>query len=152
MAPGAVGRPVMTGPARTWHVTAAGGRGYVADELTWYEQPGRYQVQVTLSTTGPVNVEVWDDTGHVLLAQRRIPGTAGVESVGLPVNATTAYPVRLSSGWGPFRADFVPPRPGQLEVRVWSPGGAVVNVYRAEITRASGSVASRERRMESNGT
>jgi hypothetical protein len=143
MAPGAVGRPVMTGPARTWHVTADGGRGYVVDELIWQDVPGRYQAHVALSATGPVNIEVWNSVGRVLLAQRRIPGTAGVESVGLPVNATTAYPVRLSSGWGPFRADFVPPRPGVLEVRVWSPGGDVVNVYSAAITRASSSAGRR---------
>ena len=48
-----------------------------------------------------------------------------------------AYPASPYSGWGPFRAKFVPPPSGQrLEVRVWSPGGGTVNVYRAELTRA----------------
>lgn len=150
MAPGAVGRPVMTGPARTWCVTTVGGRGYVADELTWYEPPGRYQVQVTLSTTGPVNVQVWG--GHVLLARRGTSGTAGVEPVVLQVHATTAYQARLYSGWGPFRADFAPPRAGELEVRVWSPGGQTVNVYSAEIVSASSRAARGKRRTESKGS
>ena len=89
---------------------------------------------MTLSATGPVNVEVWDDNGDVLLARRSIPATAGVKSITLPVNATTGYPASVYSGWGPFRATFVPPPSGQrLEVRVWSPGGESVNVYRAEL-------------------
>jgi uncharacterized membrane protein len=134
LAPGTAGRPVMTGPPGTWRVTAAGGRGYVVDELTWQELPGRYQAHVALSATGPVSVEVWDESGHLLLARRRVRGTPGVESVILPVHATTAYPVRPYSGWGPFRADFSPPRPGdRLEIRVWSPGGELVNVYGAEL-------------------
>ena len=139
MSPGAVGRPVMTGPAGSWHVTSAGGEGYVTDGLTWQEPPGRYQALVTLSTSGPVNVEVWNDTGHTLLARRSIPATAGIESIALAVDATTAYRTGAYSGWGPFRADFLPPPPGQrLEVRVWSPGSGAVNVYSAELARADG--------------
>lgn len=87
------------------------------------------------SATGPVNVEVWNDNGDVLLARRSIPATAGIETVVFPVDATTAYRSILYSGWGPFRADFVLPPPGQrLEVRVWSAGAGTVNVYRAELT------------------
>jgi Predicted membrane protein (DUF2079) len=152
MAPGTVGRPVMARPASTWCVTTAAGRGYVADELIWHEPPGRYQVQVTLSTTGPVNVQVWDDNGNVLLARRNVPGTTGVESVVLPVHPTTVYQARLYSGWGPFQADFVPPPGGELEVRVWSPGGYAVSVYRAEIARASSRAARPERGIESKGS
>ena len=72
-------------------------------------RPGRYQALVTLSATGPVNVEVWNDTGNVLLARRSIPATTGIESVVVPVDATTAYGAGAYSGWGPFRADFIPP-------------------------------------------
>jgi hypothetical protein len=153
LAPGAVGRPVMTGPAGTWRVTSTGGRGYVSDELAWLEPPGRYQALVSLSATGPVTVEVWNDTGNVLLARRSVPTTTGVESVSLSVDATTAYQARVYSGWGPFRADFVPPPRGErLEVRVWSPGGEMVNVYSAELVNASGSAPSLQSRIEIKGS
>ena len=134
MAPGAVGRSVMTGPPGTWRVTSSGGRGYVADEIAWQKPPGRYQALVTLSAAGPVNVEVWNDTGNVLLARRSIPATNGVESVVVPVDATIADRAGAYSGWGPFRADFIPPPEGErLEVRVWSPGAGTVNVYSADL-------------------
>jgi hypothetical protein len=137
LAPGTAGRPVLAGPAGSWRLASTGGKGYVADGLAWQVPPGQYQAQVSLSASGPVNVEVWNDTGHVLLARRSVPGTTGEETVTLPVNATTAYRARVFSGWGPFRAEFAPPPPGErLEVRVWSPGGKTVNVYSAELTPA----------------
>jgi hypothetical protein len=137
--PGAAGRAVMTGPAGTWHVRSTGGRGYVVDRLDWLAPPGGYQARVALSATGPVNVEVWNDTGDVLLARQSLPATSGVESVVLPVDATTAYRARAYSGWGPFRAEFVQPPAGEmLEARVWSPGGARVSVYSAELIGGSG--------------
>jgi hypothetical protein len=139
--PGTAGRVVMTGPAGTWHVASTGTRGYVVDRLDWLEPPGGYQAQVALSATGPVNVEVWNDTGKTLLARRSVPATTGIESVVLPVDATVAYRARSYSGWGPFRAYFVQPPPGELlEVRVWSPGGTTVNVYSADLVGGSGSV------------
>jgi len=132
--PGVAGRAVMSGPVKDWHVTSIGKSGYVTDGLAWRMAAGRYRASVTMSATGPVNVEVWNDTGNILLARRSIPGTKGIKSIILPVNATKAYVARTYSGWGPFRADFVPPKPGQrLEIRIWSPGGERVNVYRAEL-------------------
>ena len=131
---GAAGRVETTGQASAWYVTSTGDRGYVADELQWQEMPGRYQALVTLSTSGPVNVEVWDDTGNTLLARRSLVATQGVQTVALAVAATTVHQAGAYSGWGPFHADFIPPPPGRrLEVRVWSPGGSVVNVYSAEL-------------------
>ena len=104
-APGAAGRAVLTGPVSNWHVGSAGGQGYVCDGLAWLKPAGRYQASVTLSATGPVNVEVWDDNGDVLLARQSLPATAGVESITLPVNATTAY-----SAAGLLRVGAVPGR------------------------------------------
>ncbi len=137
MAPGAVGRRVMTGPPGTWRMTSSGGKGYVADEIVWQKPPGRYQALVTLSAADPVKVEVWNDTGNTLLARRSIPATTGVESVVIPVDATSAYHATPYSGWGPFRAEFVSrPEGQQLEVRVWSPGAGTVNVYSANLVGA----------------
>jgi Predicted membrane protein (DUF2079) len=137
--PGAAGRAVMTGPEQAWHVTASGQRGYVSDGLEWLKQTGNYLASVDLSSTGPVNVEVWNDTGDVLLSRRSVPAAARTTTVQIPVAATTAYQPGQYAGWGPFRADFLPPPPGQrLEIRVWSPGGETVHVYRASLTAAGG--------------
>lgn len=133
--PGGAGSSDLAGPVANWHAGSTGARGYVTDGLAWQKPVSRYQVSVRLSATGPVNVEVWDDTGNALLARRSVPATDGVTSVTLPVTAT-AYRARAYAGWGPFRADFVLPPGGQrLEVRVWSPGGEMVNVYSASLTQ-----------------
>jgi hypothetical protein len=125
-------------------VSSDGREGYIAEGLAWQEPPGRYQALVTMSATGPVNVEVWNDTGNTLLARHSVPVTTGIESVLLPVDATTAYHARAYPGWGPFRADFTAPSPGErLEVRVWTPGGSTVNVYGAELVGGAGIASSR---------
>ena len=109
----------------------------MADELAWQEPAGHYRASVTLSASGPVNVEVWNDTGHILITRRAIPSTDGVESLTMPVDAATPYRGGVFRGWGLFRADFTAPPPGErLEVRVWSPGHETVNVYRATLAKA----------------
>jgi hypothetical protein len=136
-APGPAGRAVLAGRPSSWHVTSTGRRGYVADRLEWARLPGPYQALVTLSATGPVNVEVWDNTGNVLLARRTLAGTTGTQTLALPVDAGHSYRRPPYSGWGPFRAKFGGgPRGERLEVRVWSPGGSTVNVYSAQLTKA----------------
>jgi hypothetical protein len=136
-APGAAGRAVLTGPPADWHVTSTGREGYIADRLAWQSAPGRYQASVTLSATGPVNVEVWNDTNHQLLTRRTLPRTAGIQTVTVPVDATATYQATVYGGWGPFRTKFPDPPSGeQLEVRVWSPGGGTVNVYQAALAHA----------------
>jgi hypothetical protein len=137
-AAGAAGLTMMSGPVSGWRVTATGARGYVADGIEWQEPAGSYRATVALSATGPVSVEVWDDTAGTLVARRTIPATDGIQQVTLPVDAPHAPNATVFSGWGPFRADFVPPPAGQLlEVRVWSPGGFAVSVYSAELTSAA---------------
>jgi hypothetical protein len=134
--PGIAGRAALTGPVPTWHLTATGARGYVADGLEWLEPTGAYRASVRLSSSGPVNVEVWDNTGNVLLARRAVPAATAARTVSFPVTAVTAYRPARYFGWGPFRADFIPPPPGQrLEVRVWSPGHEAVSVYTASLVR-----------------
>lgn len=134
---GAAGGIVTDGSASAWHMASTGSRGYVADGLQWQVPAGKYQALVSLSTTGPVNVEVWNDTRNTLLARRMLVPTDGAETVSLAVNATAVVPASIYSGWGPFRGDFIPPPPGnRLEVRVWSPGSSVVNVYSAELRPA----------------
>ena len=97
-------------------------------------------------------MEVWNDTSNTLLARRTIPATTGVESVVMPVDATTAYRASAYSGWGPFRAGFIPPPAGErLEVRVWSPGTGTVKVYSAELVGGGRSAAGRPGWIGSEG-
>jgi hypothetical protein len=140
---GAASLPVLDGAVSGWHMAATGAKGYVSDGMEWLERPGLYRAEVTLSASGsaaPVNVEVWDDNTSTLLARRAILQTDGIQQIVLPVTAPAGPNATVFKGWGPFRADFLSPKPGQsIEVRVWSPGGAAVNVYSAELTAASGS-------------
>ena len=142
---GAASRPVLDGAISNWHMAATGAKGYVADGIDWMESPGRYRAEVTLSASASasgalVNVEVWDDNTSTLLARRAIPYTDGIQEIVLPVTAPAAPNQTVFGGWGPFRAAFASPPPGQrIEVRVWSPGGAAVNVYSADLTTDSGS-------------
>jgi Predicted membrane protein (DUF2079) len=141
----AVSQPVLDGPVSDWHMAATGATGYVSDGMEWLESPGRYRAEVTLSASAaapgaPVNVEVWDNNTSTLLARRTIPQTTGIQQIVLPVVAPAGPNQTVFGGWGPFRAVFFSPPPGQrIEVRVWSPGRAAVNVYSAELASASGS-------------
>ena len=138
---GAASLPVLDGAPSRWHMAATGATGYVSNGMEWLESPGRYRAEVTLSASGaPVNVEVWDNNTSMLLARRTIPKTSGIQQMVMPVALPSGPNQAVFGGWGPFRADFNPSPPGQrIEVRVWSPGGAAVNVYSAELTTAAGS-------------
>ena len=128
---------MTSGPITQWHATSAGMKGYIADQIEWLKPTGRYLLRVTVSCAGPVNVEVWNDNGNMLLARRTVLATHGRASVSLPVDATVPYQQGVYSGWGPFRATFVPPEPGQrLEVRIWSLSNRTVNIYSARLTPA----------------
>lgn len=131
-APGAAGHAVLAGTPGRWHVTSGDQKGYVFDQAEWLEPPGQYTARVTLSARVPVNVEVWNDTGNVLLARRQIPPTAGTQTVTMDADASRDYQSAVYQGWGPFRARLGSGPAGQrLEIRVWTPGGGTVNVYDA---------------------
>ena len=126
------------------HGTALGGGFDIQrDQLEWRAPAGRYVADVTLATSGPVNVEVWNDTEDpaVLLTRRTVHVSGGPLQMTMPVNAATAYHDDVFSGFGPFHAEFNAPPSGQrLEVRVWSPGNTRVDVYGAELIPAGSSV------------
>ncbi len=136
-APGPAGRPVTVGPPPTWRAASTGREGYVVAGDYRRELPGRYTATVVLATTARVDVEVWDATGDVLLARRQLVATNGQEAVTVPVDVVRTYPHHTYTGAGPFRITPVEPPPGdQLEVRVWTPGGASVAVYSVELRPA----------------
>ncbi len=132
---GATGVPVLSGPPSTWHLESDGKLGYVLDKDYWREPPGLYKATVTVASSVPIDVEVWNATGAVLLVRRQMPPTNGSEALSVIVNAYRHYRHRhYFTGWGPFRALFTPPpSDNQLEVRVWSPGGGVVDVQSVQL-------------------
>ncbi len=120
----AVGHRIMQGSPSHWSVVANNSNaGYVLNGDYWRLPKGRYQASVSLQSSGPVNVEVWNDTGGVLLARRSLPWISGPQT--LHVNFTVAhqYPRRIYSGIGPFRYQpVIPTLDNNIEVRVWTPG------------------------------
>jgi hypothetical protein len=135
--PGAAGRAVTSGPPASWHVTSTGARGYVVSGLAWQVRPDAYRATVRLATSGPVNVELWDDNGPgALLARRAVAATSGPVTLTIPVNATVPLQPAVYRGWGPFRSAFItPPRGQRVELRVWSPGRASMSVYGASLVK-----------------
>lgn len=134
--PGQAGRSALTGPSAAWTAAATGAPGYVVAGDYWREPAGQYRVTVDLASTVPLNVEVWDDTGSVLLVRRTVATGGRWATVTAPLAATRIHPDRPYSGAGPLSVDPVPPPPGDvLEVRVWSPGGGAVRVRTVSLVR-----------------
>ena len=126
--PGPAGRAVMSGPETTWHLVSRAAPGYVLSGDYWRESPRSYVAVVDLRSRGPVTVEVWNDSGGVLLARRELPSASG--PVVIPVSAERVYPKRIFQGWGPFSTSLTPPAGGdRLEIRVWTPGGSATKVW-----------------------
>jgi hypothetical protein len=133
---GAAGTPDLIGPPSSWHLVSTGHAGYVLDQAYWLEPAGHYEASVMLASTVPVNVEVWNATGNVLLSRLTVPAATGVDTITMPVDAERIYPHHLFQGWGPFQAASTPPPAGnQLEIRVWSAGGGLVDVLQIGIQR-----------------
>jgi hypothetical protein len=132
---GAGGQAAVGGAVPDWHAGSIRRKGYVSDGIEWLLPLGSYTARIVLSSTGPANIEVWDNNGRsVLLARRSIASAAGRQTVILPVSVTAALRSSVYSGWGLFSAQFVPPVPGQrIEVRVWTAGSDTVKVYSARI-------------------
>ena len=134
---GVAGGVLRAGPEADWRAVANGRRGYVVSGDYWAEPPGVYEATVVLSSTVPVNVEVWNETGGIMLLRRSVPPTNGQEAIGGLVDDTRAYPPRpVYSGVDPFRIlPTSPTRNNRLEIRVWSPGGGAVSVASLELQR-----------------
>ncbi len=125
----------LTGPASSWHVAQSVDRpGYLLYGTQWLLVPGTYEATVTMASTGPVTVEVWDSTVGAILSRRQLPAVEAPRAVQSVVQVTEERPEQPFSGWGPF--SYLP-RPGasadRIEVRVWTPGTAPATVYQAEM-------------------
>src|ERR1700676_1724645 len=86
VAPGPSGVSRTNGPVTTWRLTGSDRPGYVLAYDYWKEPVGTYRATVTLSASGPVEVEVWNTTGDILLARRDLPMERGTTIVSFPVD------------------------------------------------------------------
>jgi Predicted membrane protein (DUF2079) len=134
--PGPSGSAILSGPPSTWYVAGTRQPGYVVDHAYWRKRPGSYQVSVSLAVSSTANVEVWNATTSRLLQRFSVPGTNGKTTIHTMVRVWRTPAEHLFRGWGPWRIQVQEPIGDQIEVRVWSPGGAdAVNVYRIGLRR-----------------
>ena len=73
--------PGTAGPRRprgTWRRPGSAS-GYVLYGAEWVLAPGTYQITVTMASSGPCIVEVWDSTTGVLLRRRHLPAVDGAD-------------------------------------------------------------------------
>lgn len=132
--PGA-GEAVLSGPPAGWHLASPGRPGYVASGDYQRLSPGAYLATAEVASTGPVSVEVWDDTDGKLLARRQLASTNGESAVQMAFRLDRLHPPRIYRGWGIWRLSPRSRAPGdQVEIRVYSPGSQVVDVYSLQLS------------------
>lgn len=135
--PGPAGTPLIGGPPSSWTLASSGRTGYVLSGDYWREPAGMFIATVRLATQVPLNVEVWNVTGNVLLARRSILPGRGFQTITIQVESDRIYRPDISSGWGPYQKLSVPrPSGNRLEIRVWSPGHGYAEVAGVGLTRA----------------
>ncbi len=127
------GLPTLTGLPARWTATSDGSKGYVVSGDYFFLPSGMYRANVTLSTSVPVDVEVWNDSGDVLLSHSRVEPTHGQQTIRMSVNGERHYHQRIPDGYGPFitrrtGTTNVPHGDNIFEIRVWSPGGGLIRV------------------------
>lgn len=131
------GHPVTSGGVQTWRMVADGGAGYVVYGDYRSLGVGAYQASVSMSSSGPANVEVWDSDTNQLLARRELPSTDGRVDVSIPFTQPTPGSAPIRHGVGIFQIHPIAPPPGQqIEVRVYDPGSSAIAVYSVGVSAA----------------
>ena len=126
------GQPVLSGPVSQWHISSSGKTGYLVDGFYKRLSPGAYKAVVNLSTTTPVTVEVWNATGSYLLRRDTLPPTNGQkETLTIPFISRRIFPhENFFHGYGLWQVLPPPPqRKNELELRIWSSGNQLTNIY-----------------------
>lgn len=134
------GLPVLDAHIPQWHIASTGKEGYLVDGFYRRLVPGSYSAMVRLSTTGPVNVEVWDATGSTLLKRATIPSTSGyIKTIKVAFLYNKVLPhLHFFRGYGLWQVTPPPPSSlNQIELRIWTAGTAITDVYGVNIRRIS---------------
>jgi hypothetical protein len=102
----------------------------VIDGDYWYEGVGEYSATISLAATSSATVQVWNAASNQLLSSRTVSATQGRVTVTMKYRQVDPGDAPLFSGSGPLSVNPIPPPPGwPIEIRVYSPGKGVVNVY-----------------------
>jgi uncharacterized membrane protein len=132
---GVAASPRLSGNTASWDLSATGAAGYVASGDVWRLVAGRYVAGVEMSASAPTNVEVWDDSsqGDQLLVRRVVaPRRAALVKLQFSVGRAAVAPE--STGPVPFAYTPVPaPSASTVEIRVWTPGKATVDVKSLDV-------------------
>jgi len=134
------GHPITSGPLGAWGMAADGRQGYVIYGDYAREPAGHYDADVTLTSHGPLSIEVWDSDRDTLLARRIVSATGISNVVTVPFVAPAQLPRPSTSGSAVFKISPIPPPPNdQVEVRVYSAGGVHAKVSSVKYRPATAS-------------
>lgn len=128
-----------SGPAPYWFVAGDGYEGYVVYGDYWMRPVGRFDATVDMSTTGLARVEVWNANTNTLLAAENLSAFNGRRNVTVPFTQSVPGGENIFTGVGPLAVRPLSPPAGQpVEVRVFDPGGSLVDVYTVGVSPAGG--------------
>jgi len=127
---GPQGAADISGPVYQWAAMSRNARGYVISRAYWRPTAGNYRAGVEIASTGPVTLEVWNQTLDQPIVRTVVP-PGPRRRVYVPFRALDRGRSTMFKGYVPFLVNFVePPVHDNLEVRVFSPGRGLVRVYR----------------------
>jgi hypothetical protein len=128
-----VGKPYTKGPVSGWGMVATGGKGYVIYGAYDREPAGNHDAVVSMTSHGPLSVEVWDSDRKIILGRRTVAATGGQKTVVVPYVTPPQQTRSSTSGQTLFRVIPIKEPPyDQIEVRIYSAGGV-----RAKISAVS---------------
>ena len=117
------------------YASANGADGYVASGDYWRVGSGSFVASARVQSSGPINVELWNDTANTLIERRTVSTHGRRATVDLPFTVVQPTPQAVYEGFWPFRIVPVGALPGEvIEVRVWSPGREHVDVFDISLT------------------
>ncbi len=88
---------ILLGPVSQWHDTLSGHACYLVDGFYQRVNSGSYRMIVNQSSTTPVTIEIWNDTGSYLLRHDTIIPTSGTSLIGrISLANDKVFPLSIS--------------------------------------------------------
>ena len=118
----------VLGPNRV--VVSNGKSGYIVAQDYWREEVGHFVASASLSCTGRVSVQVWNDTSNRLVGQEIVDTHGNRKTVEVPFTVACLAPPDVYPGFWPFRIKPLPPPPGNtFEIRIAGSSDSGARVY-----------------------
>ena len=125
----AAGRAELTGSPGGAGVVTTGVPGVLAGGDYWHEVSAMLELSVTYRSSAPLELQVWDVSDGVELAEQTVPASSAVTTDSTTLAFAASTVPTAYDGWGPFSLDEPPPPPGdQLELRVYTASGLPARV------------------------